>query len=58
MADPGSGAPTTGGSDGEIPFLQRLLDNMWLLLLLGFLSPTIIYTVWGVMDVIAIPPAP
>lgn len=46
MADP---------QNNDIPFMQRILDNHFLLVALGFLTPTVIYTVWGVMDIIAVP---
>lgn len=39
-------------------FMQRLLDNQWILLALGLLVPTVIYTLWGLWDVINIPMAP
>lgn len=39
-------------------FMQRLLDNNWLLLALGVLTPMVIYTLWGLWDVINIPMAP
>jgi len=38
-----------------IPFMQRLLDNPLLLLLLGVAVPTVLYTLWGVMEVVSIP---
>lgn len=48
--------PDTKRDDGEpIPFMQRLLDNPLLLLFLGVSIPTLLYTLWGVMDVVAIP---
>lgn len=39
-------------------FMQRALDNMWLMLALGILTPTAIYTLWGLWNVINIPVAP
>ena len=39
-------------------YMQRLLDNQWIMLLLGILVPTVIYTLWGLYDVINIPVAP
>ena len=48
MADP---------QDDEIPFMQRVLDNHFLLLFLGVASPTVIYILWGIMNIIAIPVA-
>lgn len=31
--------------------IQRLMDNPWLLLALGFLIPFLSYTVWGWLDI-------
>ena len=39
----------------RIPFMQRLLDNPLLLLFIGVAMPTLLYTLWGVMEIIAIP---
>lgn len=39
----------------DIPFMQRLLDNPLLLLFLGVAIPTLLYTLWGVMEVVAVP---
>jgi len=47
-----------GGPSEPIPFMQRLLDNPFLLLVLGIAVPALLYTVWGVMEVISIPLAP
>ena len=38
-------------------FMQKLLDNNWLLLLLGIATPAVLYTLWGLWDVINIPMA-
>ena len=38
--------------------MQRVLDNQWLLLALGVLTPTVLYVLWGLWDVISIPTAP
>ena len=43
--------------DEGIPFMQRLLDNPFILLFLGVVSPTVPYVIWGVMEIIAIPVA-
>jgi hypothetical protein len=40
-----------------IPFMQQLLDNPFILLFLGVVSPTVLYVIWGVMEIIAIPVA-
>lgn len=40
---------------GRVPVMQRILDNPFLLLFLGITVPTILYVVWGVMEVASIP---
>jgi hypothetical protein len=49
--------PATPGSDApeRIPFMQRVLDNPFLLLFLGVAIPTVLFTLWGVMEVASIP---
>lgn len=37
--------------------LQRLLDNPWLLLILGVVVPVLSYTVWGLIELQNLPPA-
>lgn len=44
--------------DADIPFMQKVLDNPMLLLLLGVVVPTVSYTIWGIMEVTSIPLAP
>jgi hypothetical protein len=39
----------------QIPFMQRVLDNPFLLLFLGITIPTVLYLIWGVMEVASIP---
>ncbi len=39
----------------QVPFMQRVLDNPFLLLFLGVAIPTVLYTLWGVMEVASIP---
>ena len=51
--------PTGARPDGErVPFFQRLLDNHFLLLFLGVTMPTVLYLIWGIMEIIQIPLAP
>ena len=38
-----------------IPMMQQLLDNTFLLLFLGVLVPMLVYTVWGVIDILTVP---
>ena len=45
-----------GSPDNEqIPFMQRLLDNPFLLLFLGVAVPTVFYIIWGIMEITQIP---
>ena len=39
----------------RVPFMQRLLDNPFLLLFIGVGVPTVIYILWGVMEITQIP---
>lgn len=39
----------------HIPFMQRLLDNHFLLLFIGVVTPTVLYLLWGVMELSQIP---
>ena len=41
--------------DEPVPMMQKLLDNPFLLLFLGVMVPMILYTVWGVYDILTIP---
>ena len=41
----------------RIPFMQRLLDNPFMLLFLGVVMPSVFYVIWGVMEIIQIPVA-
>ena len=38
-----------------IPFMQQLLDNPFILLFLGVMIPMIVYTLWGVIDILTVP---
>ncbi len=44
-------------SSEKVPMMQQLLDNPFLLLFLGVLVPMVIYTLWGVIDILTIPAA-
>lgn len=37
------------------PFMQRVLDNPFLLLFIGLAVPTMTYIVWGIMELVALP---
>jgi hypothetical protein len=50
---------SSGGETPErISFMQRVLDNPFLLLFLGVVIPTVFYIIWGVMEIVSIPLAP
>ncbi len=38
-----------------VPWMQQLLDNPFLLLFIGVLIPMVVYTLWGVIDILTIP---
>ncbi len=44
-----------GDAPEWIPPMQRLLDNPFLLLFLGVTLPTVLYIIWGVMEVASVP---
>jgi len=53
-----AGPESPGGADdsaGKIPFMQRLLDNPFMLLFLGVVIPTVFYLIWGILEVAQIP---
>ena len=37
--------------------IQKILDNPWLLLVLGIVIPTLSYTVWGLVEWFLLKPA-
>lgn len=50
--------PSTEAGEEKIPALQHILDNPFLLLFLGVAMPTVLYIVWGVMEIVGIPISP
>jgi hypothetical protein len=42
-------------TEEKVPLMQQLLDNPFLLLFLGVLIPMIVYTLWGVIDILTVP---
>ncbi|MCP4007713.1 MAG: hypothetical protein GY725_26320 [bacterium] len=52
----GGGALETKNTDEKHP-IQRLMDNPWLLLVLGVLIPTVSYTIWGWIELLSTPAA-
>lgn len=45
----------TAPQQERLPAMQRILDNPFLLLFLGVTIPTVLYVIWGVMEVASIP---
>lgn len=41
--------------DDALPVMQQLLDNPFILLFLGVVVPTVLYLIWGVMEIVGIP---
>ena len=50
--DPSPNEPPTGE---RLPVGQRLFDNMYLLLALGLLVMLVIFTAWGMWEVLSMP---
>jgi hypothetical protein len=48
----GSGAAE---ESARMPMMQRILDNPFLLLFLGVTIPTVLYLLWGVMEIASVP---
>ncbi len=45
----------TRPEDERVPVMQQILENPFLLLFLGVAIPTVLYVVWGVMEIAGIP---
>jgi hypothetical protein len=54
---PKSAEDGSAGSAERIPFWQRVLDNPFLLLFIGVAVPTILYIIWGIMELVQVPVA-
>ncbi len=57
MAETGNETNPAGDEDaGEpIPIMQRVLDNPFLLLVLGVAFPAVFYIIWGIIEITQIP---
>ena len=53
MADPD--ANKAPDADEPVPVMQQVLENPFLMLFLGIALPTVLYIVWGVMEIVGIP---
>ncbi|MCC6560601.1 MAG: hypothetical protein IT478_04530 [Xanthomonadales bacterium] len=58
MADPQSTQGGAAQTEERIPAFQHILDNPFLLLFLGVALPTVLYILWGVMEIATVPVSP
>lgn len=42
----------------RVPVMQQILDNPFLLLFIGITVPTVLYILWGVMEIATVPISP
>ncbi|MEW6703843.1 MAG: hypothetical protein AB1430_03220 [Pseudomonadota bacterium] len=47
--------PQRDDDNEPIPWMQQVLDNPFLLLFLGVMIPMVVYTLWGVIDILTVP---
>lgn len=45
----------SGASGGDVPWQQRLFDNIWLLALAALLYFFVSYALWGLIDLARVP---
>ena len=45
----------TDQKNEPVPLMQQLLDNPFLLLFIGVLVPMVVYSLWGVIDILTVP---
>ncbi|OGA15964.1 MAG: hypothetical protein A3I63_10470 [Betaproteobacteria bacterium RIFCSPLOWO2_02_FULL_66_14] len=50
-----SNVPGDDVLEEPVPAMQQLLDNPFLLLFIGIAIPTVLYTIWGVMEIVSLP---
>jgi hypothetical protein len=55
MAKPPAGSSPT---QQRVPRMQLLLDDVFLLLIVGFVVPTVLYIAWGLVSMLSVPPFP
>ncbi|MFA7667886.1 MAG: hypothetical protein WCX93_00910 [Burkholderiaceae bacterium] len=41
--------------DIPIPWMQKLLDSPFILLVLGVMIPMVVYNLWGVVEILLLP---
>lgn len=50
-----SNVPGDDVLEEPVPAMQQLIDNPFLLLFIGIALPTVLYTIWGVMEIVSLP---
>ena len=50
-------SPRAPRPDSPVPLGQRLFDNVFLLLFAGIAIMAILYTGWGLLEIMTLPPA-
>lgn len=48
-------SPNDSPDAERVPFGQRLFDNMYLLLALGVLVMLVVFTAWGLWEILSMP---
>lgn len=48
----------TNEEQEPVPTGQKWFDNIWFLFLMSLIVSTLIYNVWGIIDLLGVPPAP
>ena len=55
MADQKKDKTEQSSETERIPAMQLLLDNTFLLLFIGVTMPTVLFLIWGIMEVASVP---
>lgn len=53
--EPGNASLPTDDEPELLPLMQRLLDNPFLLLVIGVAMPAVFYIIWGIIEITQIP---
>ena len=48
-------SPNDSPEPGRVPLGQRLFDNVYLLLALGLLVMLVVFTAWGMWEILSMP---
>lgn len=55
MSDQHGGDPDVDVDSDQLPWQQRLLDNIWLLLAISLVVPGLLYLGWGLWELAELP---